>query len=217
MAGFLLLFYITLEVFVNFVDIPVWISIAISAGAGIGGGVLMLLVWKIGIFTLGFLAGSFVALCAIAFTPLSQLIAANVGSSQLVMWVTLACIIGLGVIVGVISIFVAKHFIILSSSLNGAVMVGIGVAYLAKRNLFTFLTVLFARGHAQQELDLNWQSGWPDWLILFGMVAVAVGGAFVQYRFTARNWAHDRPKGEKGDVEEEFPLIQNNELGDEAL
>jgi len=209
LAGAVLFFYITFECMTALAkSVPYWVSLLIALGAGIAGGVLSMLVWKIGIFILGFLAGAFIAMCAIAFTPLSTLIATNLATSSAALWVTIACIVGLGIIVGIIAVFVAKHLIIISSALNGAVMIGMGSAALANRKLFTFLHMIFTSGQLKQNFDLNWQSAWPDWVILFGMVVLAVAGAVVQYRFTARNWSHDHPRGTG---EEEFPLlIQNN-------
>jgi len=207
LAGFVLFFFICLEVLSNQVkQLAFWISLLISVGAGIAGGVLMILVIKIGFFVVGFLAGSFSACCLIAFTPLSTLIASNV-ENAVTIWVTLACIVGAGIVVGVVAVFLTKHVIIVSSAITGAIMIGAGVDFLADLKLFGFVNALFS-GHVPRNIiGLNITRDWPVWLLLFGIVAFAVGGAIVQYRVSAKEYSHEqKPRGE-----EEYPLlIQNN-------
>jgi len=93
-AGFALLYFIVFNLLVAHTNLSSWISVGISAGAGLLGGIMLLLLFKIGVFLMGFIFGAVVATVVVAFTPLNGIIVKTVASTVSV-WVFLACIIGL--------------------------------------------------------------------------------------------------------------------------
>jgi len=204
-AGFVLFFFITLSLLRAHVSMDDWIKLSISGGVGVAGGILMVLIWRIGFFVVGFMAGALLGCCAVAFTPLSSVILNNAGSATL--WVTLAVIIGLGILVGVFAVIFAKHIIIFSSAIDGAIMMGMGVDNLANLRLFGFLEAIVAGVIPKDLVGTNFNTDWPVWLLLFGIIVFAVAGIVVQYRITARDFDHSK---EKGKGEEEFPLLIQN-------
>jgi len=209
-AGFVLFFYICLSLLKSKTSLAIWIDIAISAGAGVIGGVLMILVWKVGAFIMGFMAGALLAFMVVSFTPLSEMIQQSGVAGSAPFWIFLASVVGLGILVGIAAIFLVKHVIIFSSAINGAINVGIAVSYLASLKTFNTLITLFDSTAVPENKEIKWNdlAGWPLWLLLGGIVILAVAGVVVQYKFTSRNFDHDPAKKPKG--EEEFPLLIQN-------
>jgi len=206
-AGFVLFFFICLEILMVYVTLYIWIKICIAAGTGIIGGVMMLLVYKAGVFVMGFMAGALLAIMAVAFTPLSPLIINSI-DQNFTFWVYLSCVVGLGLLVGVASLFLIKHFVIFSSAINGAIMMGIGIDRLSKQKVFDVLGSLFSKSIPQDPISWDIQVGWPMWLMLGGIIIFAVAGVVVQYKVTSGSYSHE-PKP-KGSSEEEFPLLIQN-------
>jgi len=216
LVGFLAFFFITAEILTTTFGAKInvtgwgWISLAIAAAVGVIGGVLMILVYKIGVFLVGFIAGALLTFLVVAFTPLSNLLLKSV-STVWVFWVFLACVVGIGIAVGAAAIFLVKHVVIVSTAVSGAILVGIGADRIAQQScalgVFDIMHAVFA-GSLPQEIDLtNYATGWPVWLLLSGIIILAVGGAVVQYKFTAKDFSHEPKAKPTGTGEEEFPLL----------
>jgi len=216
-AGFVAFFFITIEILTTTTRAPIagWISLAISAAVGIIGGVLMILVFKVGVFLIGFIAGALLAMLAVSFTQLSTLIMTNVAASWS-FWVFLACVVGLGVLVGVAGLFFVKHVVIVASGVSGAIMIGLGADRLIPESVhpvkvFDVLHYAFQGfGVPSKVISGELKSAWPTWVILAGILVFAVGGVFVQYKWTSQNFSHEPEQKPKGTGEEEFPLLIQN-------
>jgi hypothetical protein len=206
-AGFVVMFFIAYNVLSTFTKLADWINLAISAGAGILGGVLLLFVFKIGVFIMGFIFGAVVAVVAVSFTPLNGLITKNIASETWTIWVFVGCIVGLGILVGIIAVLLTRPIVIFVTSWNGAFMVMSAIDRLTKWGKLHILQGIFSRTVAYR--PFTWTE-YQTYVIFGGLIVLAIAGIVVQAKFTARNHHHDpavmanrKPKGE-----DDIPLLE---------
>jgi len=206
-AGFILFYYIGYNVLSNFTKLADWINMCISAGAGILGGVLLVLVFKIGVFIMGFIFGAVVAIVVVSFTPLNSLIVSNVSNSMWTYWVFLGCIVGLGILVGIFAIVLTRPIVIFVTSWNGAFLVMSAIDRLTNWNKLHIISGIFS--HAVPFRSLSW-TDYQTYVIFGGLIVLALAGIVIQAKFTARNHHHDPEvmKNRKPRGEDDIPLLE---------
>lgn len=137
---------------------PVWAIVGGIAG-GIGGAVLLVLLWFVGIFLLG--AGLAVMLIGL---PLQ---AVGVGVPRIALLV-------IGIVGGIVALFLQKLIIVISTAFGGSMNLVTGVTYLLFRGRVTPVNMPAVLGRA----TLAWMLA--AWLLL------GIAGIFVQYKLTGK-------------------------------
>jgi hypothetical protein len=206
-AGFVLFYYIGYNVLSNFTKLSDWINMAISAGAGILGGILLVAVFKIGVFVMGFIFGAVVAIVVVSFTPLNGLIVNNITNSMWTIWVFIGCIVGLGILVGIFALILTRPIVIFVTSWNGAFLVMSAVDRLTSWNKLHIISGVFSRSVPFRVL--RW-TDYQTYVIFGGLIVLALAGIVIQAKFTARNHHHDPEvmKNRKPRGEDDIPLLE---------
>jgi len=181
---------------------PIYILL-IAAGAGLLGGIIVLLLFKVGIFLLGFMFGAVVGVVVMSFTPLTTTISDNIHATY-TTWVILACVVGLGILCGILAVVFIRPIVIFITAWNGSFIVMQAVDRMAKTNLLYILQAVFNRKVEIRTLDA---ANWPVYVMFGGLVLLALLGILVQARFTARGHHHDPQHNRKPKGEEEYPLV----------
>jgi len=191
-AGFIMFFFILLNVLVLTSITQLWLHYVIAAGAGLIGGFLFVILRKIGYFLFGLLLGVIVCAIVIGATPLASLFANNL--------IPLIIILSTGLIFGIVTVLAHRHLLIVGTSFNGAYLVGYSIDKLVPLN--TGISSLIVNIITKFSEKNYFSAGWQPYALLAGIVVFAVVGIFVQYRFTAANFNVEEDK-----KEEEQPLM----------
>jgi len=207
LAGFILLYFVSFSLLSSFPQVTdalaPWIIMSISAGIGLLGGILVVVVFKIGIFIMGFIFGAILAVVVISFTPLQGVINANI-QSNVTIYVFFGSVVGLGVLVGILAIIFIKFIVVIVTACNGAFVIMSSIDALAPNfGIFQILSGVFQRNVPTN--TLNWTS-YQTYVVLGGLILLAIAGVAIQFRFTARGHHHD-DKGRKPKGEDEYPLL----------
>lgn len=218
LAGFVLLSYVTYQTLFAFKEVPQamgqysdYIILGIAAVMGILGGLLILKLFRIGVFCLGFIFGAVVAVVVVSFTPLISVISNSTSvDPKFTMWITLACIVGLGILCGILAVIFIRPVVIFVTAWNGAFMAMYAVDKMAKTDLLHILKGVFNWKMPVKPID---PKDWPPYVIFGGLVLIAVLGIIVQSKITARG-VRRNAHGNESDTrkplgEDEIPLIQD--------
>jgi hypothetical protein len=205
-GGFILFYFVTYEGLHAIPKVAAaladWILMAIAAGVGILGGILVIFVFKAGIFLMGFILGSVAAVIVVSFTPLNTIINENIQGAS-TFWVFIACVVGLGIVVGILAIIFVKFIVVIVTACNGSFVIMAAVDRLTGWNLLHVLTGVFNRTVPLVAMD--WKN-YQTYVIFGGLILLAVAGIVIQFRFTARGHRHD-DKDRKPSGEDEYPLL----------
>jgi hypothetical protein len=205
-GGFILFYFVTFEALhaIPKVDAALapWIVMAIAAGVGILGGILVIFVFKAGIFLMGFILGSVAAVIVVSFTPLNTIINENIQGAS-TFWVFIACVVGLGIVVGILAVIFVKFIVVIVTACNGSFVIIAAVDRITEWNLLHVLTGVFNRTVPLVAMD--WKN-YQTYVIFGGLILLAVAGIVIQFRFTARGHRHDE-KDRKPSGEDEYPLL----------
>jgi len=208
LAGFILLYFVSFSLLSSFPQVTdvlrPWVIMAISAGIGLLGGILVVVVFKIGVFIMGFIFGAILAIVVISFTPLQGVINANI-QSNVTVYVFFGSVVGLGIIVGILAIIFIKFIVVIVTACNGSFVIMSSIDKLAPSfGIFQILSGVFQRNNTVPTNTLDWTS-YQTYVVLGGLVLLAIAGIAIQFRFTARGHHHDdkdrKPK------EDEYPLL----------
>jgi len=207
-AGFIVLFFIAYNVLSTYATmLAPWIVLIISAGAGLLGGFLLFFLFRLAVFVMGFIFGAVVAVLAVSFTPLNGIITSHISSQTWTIWVFVGCIVGLGVLVGIIAVLLTRPIMIFVTSWNGAFLVMSAIDRLTKWGKLHIITGIFSR-----TVPYN-PPTWTDYqtyVIFGGLILLGIVGIVIQARFTARNHHHD-PRvmaNRKPTGEDDIPLLE---------
>jgi len=211
LAGFILLSFVTYQTLSAFPTVTNglgqysdYIILGIAALLGIIGGVLVLKLLKLGVFFMGFIFGAVIAVVVVSFTPLISVISANINLGY-TKWVVLACIVGLGILCGIVAVIFIRPIVIFVTAWNGAFVVMYPVDKMIGTDLLHILKGAFTGSMSLQRID---PATWPPYVIFGGIVLLGIAGIVVQTRLTSRGHHHDHT-GRKPFGEDEIPLIQD--------
>jgi len=203
-AGFILFYFITFET-LTAIDavraaLQPWIIMAIAAGVGLLGGILVVFVFKVGVFIMGFIFGAAIAIYVVSFTTLSRLIISNVDASWGI-WVFAAAVVGLGILVGILAVVFVRFVMVIVTACNGAFVVMSSIdALIPGWNVMGIIGSIFHKDIKVSEIDFK---DFRFYVIFGGLLILALAGIFVQFRFTARGYKHEEAKKK----EDEYPLL----------
>jgi len=187
LAGFLIFYYIAYQLLYRFTVMPGytqnWLAYTLAAVAGIIGASLFFLSYEIhvGRFFFSALSGVLFSTLLFIYTPL--------GAVSLAHPYQLAIILGVGLILGLISIPLYILIPIIVSSFNGAFLICNAIDSLAK---FSTVADLLRNIMQSPSWDTNFnvpldiQKNWQIYVILGCIIVVTIFGVIIQYRLTAR-------------------------------
>jgi len=153
----------------------------LAAGAGIVGGFLFVILLKVGFFLFGAVVGCLIGMLILGATPLAEVIKNNTtlspGAIQLIV------ILGLGLLLGIVTVILARPILIIGTSFGGAYVVGTTVdSQWIHTSLSKTLTVIFDWSKPF-EFDM---SDWKPYTMLGGIAVLAIIGAIVQFCLTGK-------------------------------
>jgi len=202
LAGFVVFFFILTAILEGYAKdtLAVWLRYVIAAGAGLIGGFLFVVLRKVGYFLFGFVLGVIVSAIILGATPL----AGYFSSGLIPLIIILAC----GLVVAIATVFLSRHLLIIGTSVNGAYLVGTTADQMIP-GFKTGASSLLSHIISNFGNKISFVGDWKPYVILGGIVLLAVIGIIVQYRFTAKG--HD---AEKDDTkkEEEYPLLMQQHV-----
>jgi hypothetical protein len=152
------------------------IYLCVCLAVGVVGGLLVMCVWKVGLFALGCIGGFFLAMFILSWAS-SGLISQNVGRSVFIVILTL--------VGGVAALFLEHHVVIIATSIAGAYAVGAGIDVFARTGMVESTKALLTSNPGSYQIDNKGVYG-----ILVGMLVLAVLGMIVQYRITGKHARH---------------------------
>jgi len=191
-SGFVIFYYICYHVLTT--QIQYWAEfwvLLISAGAGVLGGFFLLglglAAFKIAAFVFGFVGGSMLAYLLLAATPLSGVVKSVAPGSKWEIWIVVGIVLGSGLVVAIIAALISRGLLIIITAFVGAFIIGTAVDALAFSSVESrMLQSIIANGSLPPALTI----GWETYLILGGVVVLAVAGMVVQFRGTAKHYHH---------------------------
>jgi len=202
LAGFVVFFFVLTAILEGYAKntLAVWLRYVIAAGAGLIGGFLFVVLRKVGYFLFGFVLGVIVSAIILGATPL----AGYFSSGLIPLIIILAC----GLVVAIATVFLSRHLLIIGTSVNGAYLVGTTADQMIP-GFKTGASSLLSHIISNFGNKISFVGDWKPYVILGGIVLLAVIGIIVQYRFTAKG--HD---AEKDDTkkEEEYPLLMQQHV-----
>jgi hypothetical protein len=208
-CGFVLAYFVAFNILISHVPITTlkpWMDMAIAAGAGLLGGIILVLLFRVGVFFMGFIFGAVIASLVVAFSPLNGILLKSV-NGDVSIWVFAAVIVGLGILVGIVAVLLTRPIFILVTACNGSYMVMASIDELAGFHRLRVMTKIFA-GQTAPLQALSYQS-YDVYVVFGGLILLALVGIIIQARFTARGWHHDpavlnrKPKGQ-----DDIPLLE---------
>jgi len=208
-CGFVLFYYICYNVLTTQVLwAPFWILL-ISGGSGLLGGFFLLglglAAFKIAAFIFGFIGGSMMAYLAVAVTPLAGVMKNAASNSRGEFWVIVGVILGVGLVFGIVTAILSRALLILITSCVGAFVVGTAVDAIAFNSVESqSLRAIVTTRSLPPIMTITWGA----YLILSGVVVLAVAGIVVQARGTAKHYHHRH--GYHPPAETQPLLIQDN-------
>ncbi len=155
-----------------------YVSIIVPIVVGIIAGILVICLYYIGIF----LAGGSVGFLIVWF----MLAAIDVDFFRTHLYVPILIAVAVGLIVGIITLFVQKWFFILGTTVLGSFMIIWGLDYYLELGSIVYYLVLFAEHRAQIK------PCWYSWTMV-GLFGVLIIVAFlVQAFLTGRKYDHKK-------------------------
>jgi len=150
-----------------------WLIIVIAVGVGLVGGILFVVLKKVGVFLFGFLLGIILGALVIGATPLGNLFTNNV--------IPLVIILCVGLIVAIATVFLERHLLIIGTSVNGAYMVGSTIDDLWIHSSFASFLPNMISNFGEK---IPFSSSWQPYTVLAAVVLLAMIGIVVQYKTT---------------------------------
>lgn len=150
--------------------------------------ILALVLFRIAAFLFGFFGGVCISYLFFATTPLATIAQQQAGSNWEV-WIVVGIVVAIGVITGVVAAVLVRPMMILSTATTGAYMIAMSIDALFLNSRIMAIAVSVFRTGAFPDTS---HSIWYLYLLLVGVVAFSVAGAFVQFRVTAHNYHHER-------------------------
>lgn len=207
LTGFILFFFIGFSLIHGFAQsLEEWIVLAIAGGIGLIGGILMIVIYKVGVFFAGLAAGSLFAALVISLTPLNPLLL-RVLDDKIEMWVILAIVAGFGLLVGLLALKFVRPLTVISTSLFGAGLV------ISGSSMFPFIRETGVSIDALQSAFLKGSlpafklTNWVPYTLLGVYVLLTIVGVFVQFRLTAKNYRHKKKRRSRMNDDQGIPLL----------
>jgi len=190
MAGFVLFFFIAFQLQSAYAPFAsegrLWLQYTLSAVAAIVGGFLFVVLRKLGYFLFGMVLGMALGLLILSATPLGSLINSSNFGSVSPSLVSLLSVLGVGLIVGIVTVIFSRVILIIGTSFNGAYLVGSTVDGMwLHTSLSDILSNILNMSSTGFAFDI---SNWIPYALLGGIVALAIIGMIVQFLVTARNY-----------------------------
>jgi len=180
-SGLILCFsicYILMTNFLNWNDWKYYLILGISGGVGLLGGFLFIIIIPIGFFAIGAILGLTVGAISLV-TPIGTLLQSN-GLYVFLYLVSFA------VVFGIIALIFQRFVAIVGTSFGGSFMIFNSVdAQFLKTNFSTILPTFFKTFKIPSLAD-----HWQPYLVLAGVVVLAVVGCVVQFTKTAKGYNH---------------------------
>jgi len=170
----------------------VLVTLIIAGGLGLIIAILMTAIKKIGIFALGALLGLAIATVALA-TPLGELIA-----NQGIVWLYFVSLVGSSILFGLLALLLQKIIMVIGTAFGGSFMIASALDSLAVHSSFSKVIPLALSFNFNTMVNVDWKV----YVMIAGVIVVGITGTVVQFRFTARNYNHNKKKV----VEEEYKV-----------
>jgi len=146
---------------------------------------------KLGTFLFGMLLGMLFTALLFAATPVTF------GLAILYQFLV---IVAVGIIVGILAVLLSRPFIIIGTAFNGSYLVGNVIdSEWVHSGIAELLFNIFDKFQSSIAFD---SANWKAYLILGGVVILAIVGVVVQWRYTA-----GAPEKAKDKQEEGYPLL----------
>jgi len=186
LAGFIILYFIAFQLLFRFTVrphyLPTWSAYTLGAVAGLIGATLFFLSTQVGRFFFSAMSGVLFTTLLFTYTPL--------GALSLAPEYKLAIIGGVGVILGVISIWLNVIVPVIVSSFNGAFIICNAIDNFIKWTPVSNLLVNIMQAetldntfdHTNNAFEVN---NWKIYIILGAIIIVTIFGVILQYKLTA--------------------------------
>jgi len=215
LAGFIILFFISYQLLYRFTVTPrymeQWLAYTLAGIAGLIGAAVFFLSNKLGRFFFSAMSGVLFSTLLFTYTPL--------GTVDLAPEYKLAIIGGVGVLLGLVSIWLNILIPVIVSSFNGAFLLCNAIDNLAKFspesnllvNIMQAQTLNSTIEHNYYAFDL---SNWHIYVVLGAIIVITVFGIILQYKITAATQIEDERirKGKEANDSrdpETSPLLYN--------
>jgi len=199
LVGFVVFFFILVAVLEAHASatLAAWLRYVIAAGAGLIGGFLFVLLGKVGFFLFGFVFGALVSAVILGATPLAGYFTSGL--------IPLIIILVTGLVVAIATVFLSRHFLIIGTSISGAYLVGTTADQMIP-GFQTGASQLLGHIISSFDTKIDFGGDWKPYVILGGIVLLAIIGIVVQYVFTAKGYDHVEEEKKKNNPEY-FPLL----------
>jgi len=192
LAGFATFFVIVFFILLTRVTMAIWLLYVIAAGSGVIGGLLFVALAKLGYFLFGFIVGVLLSVIIISATPIASLFASGL--------IPLIIVLCTGVVVAIVTVIWSRVLLIIGTSFSGSILIATTLDQLFYGSEIANFIPQILRNISS---GFTFTSTWQVYLILAGIVLVAIVGIVVQFRFTSRGYTH----GKEERKEDEYPLL----------
>jgi len=193
LAGFVVFFFVVFALLAKYqTTLALWLCYIIAGAAGIICGALLVLLRKVGYFLMGFVMGAVVAAVIVGGTPLVSFFSSGL--------IPLIIILSTGLVVAIATVFLQKILLVIATAVSGAYMVGTTVDNLAFGTSVGKILINIITNFGSK---IDPPSDWKPYVVLGGIVVLAIVGMIVQFLFTARGHEEEEKKTD----EEGIPLL----------